>query len=76
MYAATSLEKRMNDMQLLVFILIVALLVGAAIVFTRYEPKLDLVKSRNKYIMLLWYNKYDLDWSIYITRTYIKLFEV
>lgn len=75
MYAATSLEKRMNDMQLLVFILIVALLVGAAIVFTRYEPKLDLVKSRNKYIMLLWYNKYD--WvGIYVTRTYIKLFEV
>lgn len=75
MYAATSLEKRMNDMQLLVFILIVALLVGAAIVFTRYEPKLDLVKSRNKYIMLLWYNKYD--WAgVYIARTYIKLFEV
>lgn len=62
-------------MQLLVFILIVALLVGAAIVFTRYEPKLDLVKSRNKYIMLLWYNKYD--WAgVYVTRTYIKLFEV
>lgn len=75
MYAATSLEKRMNDMQLLVFILIVALLVGAAIVFTRYEPKLDLVKSRNKYIMLLWYNKYD--WTgEYVVRTYIKLFEI
>lgn len=75
MYAATSLEKRMNNMQLLVFILIVALLVGAAIVFTRYKPQLDLVKSKNKYIMLLWYNKYD--WTgVYIARTYIKLFEV
>ena len=62
-------------MQLLVFILIVTLLVRAAIVFTRYEPKLDLVKSRNKYIMLLWYNKHD--WfEVYVTRTYIKLFEV
>lgn len=62
-------------MQLLVFILIVALLVGATIVFTRYKPQLDLVKSKNKYIMLLWYNKYD--WTgVYVTRTYIKLFEV
>lgn len=62
-------------MQLLVFILIVALIVEAAFVFTRYKPRLDLVKSRNKYIMLFWYNKYD--WTeVYIARTYIKLFEV
>ena len=62
-------------MQLFTTLLIIALLVGAVIIFTRYEPKLDLVKSRNKYIMLLWYNKYD--WTReYVTRTYIKLFEV
>lgn len=62
-------------MQLLVFILIIVPLVGTIVLFTRYEPKLDLVKSRNKYIMLLWYNKYD--WTgVYVTRTYIKLFEV
>lgn len=62
-------------MQLMSFIIIIALIVGAIIVFTRYEPKLDLFKSRNKYIMLLWYNKYD--WTgVYVIRTYIKLFEV
>lgn len=62
-------------MQLLFFILIIALIVGAIIVFTRYEPKLDLVLSKNTYILLLWYNKYD--WTRnYVVRTYIKLFEV
>ena len=61
-------------MQFLLLISIIALLVGA-IAFTRYEPKLDLVKSRNKHIMLFWYNKFDCD-GVYVTRTYIKLFEV
>lgn len=62
-------------MQLLIFMLIIALLVGAVIVFVRYEPKFDLVLSRNNYILLLWYNKYD--WTgVKTTRTYIKLFEV
>lgn len=59
----------------LYFVIVIVLLIGAIIVFTRYEPRLDLVKSGNKYLMLLWYDKYD--WSgIYVTRTYIKLFEV
>lgn len=62
-------------MELLSFILVVALLLGAIIVFIRYEPKLDIFKSRNKYVLLFWYNKYD--WTgAYVTRAYIKLFEV
>lgn len=63
-------------MELLSFILVVALLLGATIVFIRYyEPKLDMFKSRNKYVLLFWYNKYD--WTgTYVTRAYIKLFEV
>ena len=61
-------------MQLLCFILIIALIVGAIIVFTRYEPKLDLVKSKHKYILLLWYNKYGFFGDC--TRKYIKLFEI
>lgn len=62
-------------MQLLNGLIIIALIIGAIIVFIRYEPKLDLVVSKNTYILLLWYNKYD--WAgVYVTRTYIKLFEI
>lgn len=40
----------------------------------RYNPKLDLVESGRKYILLLWYNKYD--WTGDYKRTYIKLFSL
>lgn len=61
-------------MQLLNGLIIIAFIIGAIIVL-RYEPKLDLVVSKNTYILLLWYNKYD--WAgVYVTRTYIKLFEI
>lgn len=39
----------------------------------RYEPKLDLVISYNKHILLLWYNKIE---GKYVTRTYIKICEL
>ena len=43
--------------------------------FNRYGPNLDLVQSGRKYILFLWYNKYD--WSDkYEGRRYIKLFEI
>ena len=43
--------------------------------FNRYGPSLDLVQSGRKYILFLWYNKYD--WSDkYEGRRYIKLFEI
>ena len=43
--------------------------------FTRYDPNLDLVQSGRKYILFLWYNKYD--WNDkYEGRKYIKLFEI
>lgn len=59
-------------MQLLYFLLIIALIVGAIIIFIRYEPRLDLVKSSNKYILLLWFNKYD--WlGVFERRGYIQL---
>lgn len=62
-------------MQILVLILIIACLIQAIIIFIRYKPKLDLIKSNNKYILLLWFNKYN--WlGVFEMRTYIKLFEV
>lgn len=62
-------------MMQLLYSLIIALIAGAIIIFIRYKPMLDLVESGNKYILLLWFNKYD--WlGDYERRTYIKLFEV
>lgn len=43
--------------------------------FIRYDPKLDLVKSRNKYILFLWYNKFYASGE-FERRKYIKLFEI
>ena len=40
----------------------------------RYNPKLDLVESGGKYILFLWYNKYDCTGDC--KRTYIKLLEL
>jgi hypothetical protein len=40
----------------------------------RYNPKLDLVESGRKYVLLFWYNKYD--WTGDCKRTYIKLFSL
>lgn len=62
-------------MQLLLYTLIVALLLGAAFIFIRYEPRFDLVKSGNKYLFIFWYNKYDYT-GTWVTREYIKLFEI
>lgn len=62
-------------MMQLLYSLIIALIAGAIIIFIRYKPMLDLVESGNKYILLLWFNKYD--WlGDYERRTYIILFEV
>jgi hypothetical protein len=41
-------------------------------ILLRYEPKFDLVVSNNRFILLLWYNRYD-DNNIK-KRVYIKLF--
>lgn len=41
-------------------------------ILLRYEPKFDLVVSNNRFILLLWYNRYD-DNNIK-ERVYTKLF--
>lgn len=43
-------------------------------ILLRYEPRFDLVISNNKFILLLWYNKYNKHNKKDIERTYIKLF--
>lgn len=44
------------------------------VMYNKYSPKIDIVISRNKYIVLLWYNKWYLSGEY--ERTYIILFEV
>lgn len=41
-------------------------------ILLRYEPKFDLIVSNNRFILLLWYNRYD-DNNIK-KRVYTKLF--
>lgn len=59
------------------FLTLLSVLCAFALVrsFIRYDPKLDLVKSRNKYILFLWYNKFYASGE-FERRKYIKLFEV
>ena len=40
-------------------------------ILLKYEPRFNLVMFNNKFILLLWYNKYN---KKDIERTYIKLF--
>lgn len=42
--------------------------------YIKYRPKIDIVESKDNYIVLLWYNKYY--WSGKVKRTYVKLFEI
>lgn len=56
----------------MVILLIVTLSVVIYYVYTRYDPKLDLVKSGEKYELFLWFNKYDW-WGEY-KRVHIKLY--
>ena len=53
---------------------LIILCIWAIIMYRRYFPRIDVVKSEGKYIVLLWYNKWY--WSGEYKRTYIKLFEV
>lgn len=43
--------------------------------FTKYDPNLDLVQSGKKYILFLWYNKYNYGGE-YEGKKHIKLFEI
>lgn len=59
------------------FLTLLSVLCAFALVrlFIRYDPALDLVKSRNKYILFLWYNKFYASGE-FERRKYIKLFEI
>ena len=55
-------------------VLIIILCIWIIVVYNNYSPKIDIVISKNKHIVLLWYNKWY--YSGECGRTYIKLFEI
>ena len=55
-------------------VLIIILCIWIIVVYNNYSPKIDIVTSKNKYTVLLWYNKWY--YSGECGRTYIKLFEI
>lgn len=42
--------------------------------YNRYSPSIDVIMSGNKYIVILWYNKYNKNKKY--KRTYIELFKM
>lgn len=61
----------------MLFIKIIMLFIAAilVIVFVRYDPRIDIVKSGNRYSILLWYNEWNELISKARYRCYIELFK-
>lgn len=55
-------------------LLLIMVCIWVIIMYNRYSPKIDIIESERRYIVLLWYNKWY--WGRECRRTYIKLFEV
>lgn len=53
----------------------VLVIIWLIITYIRYHPSISIVKSYNRYLVLLWYNKYHWD-NTFQERVYIKLFSV
>lgn len=54
-------------------LLLIVLCIWIIVMYNKYSPKIDIIISGNKYIMLLWYNKYY--WNGEYKRAFVKLFE-
>ena len=61
-------------MEAVSILFLIILIVWIIKICSKYSPKIDIVISENKRVVLLWYNKYY--WSGEIKRTYVKLFEI
>lgn len=54
--------------------LLIILCICIIIIYNKYSPNIDIIYSKGKYTVLLWYNRWY--WSGECKRIYIKLFEV
>lgn len=55
-------------------LLLIILCIWIIVMYDKYYPNIDIVISKNKYNILLWYNKWYSNGEC--KRAYIKLFEV
>lgn len=53
----------------------VLVIIWLIITYIKYHPSISIVKSYNRYLVLLWYNKYHWD-NTFQERVYIKLFSI
>lgn len=60
------------ETSIIFFIALICILIIS--LYSRYAPKIDIVLSKNKYIVLLWYNEYCMNEEC--KRTFKKLFEI
>lgn len=53
----------------------VLVIIWLIITYIRYHPSIKIVKSYNRYLVLLWYNKYNWN-NVFQERVYIILFSI
>lgn len=69
-----SKEVKREIVMIINIILLILLCIYLIVLYIKYLPKIDIVFSEKRYIILLWYNK--IIWNGEKKRVYIKLFEV
>ena len=62
----------MNENILVLIIILFVIFIILKLLYDRYYPHIDIIKSHNKHTIILWYNKKSKD---EVMRTYIKLYE-
>ena len=63
----------MNENILILIVILFIIFIILKLLYDRYYPHIDIIKSNNKHTIILWYNKKVSKDEI--IRTYIKLFE-
>ena len=63
----------MNENIFVLIIILFVIFIILKLLYDRYYPHIDIIKSHNKHTIILWYNKKISKDEV--MRTYIKLFE-
>ena len=63
----------MEETVFILIIILFAIFIILKLLYDRYYPHIDIIKSHNKHTIILWYNKKVSKNEV--MRTYIKLFE-
>ena len=63
----------MNENILVLIVILFIIFIILKLLYDRYYPHIDIIKSHNKHTIILWYNKKISKDEV--IRTYIKLYE-